>query len=648
MVGIEGRVALELFKPTAGFIGALLAPKIENVKKWSEEKELKGKLETDVLLKVFENYLTKLAYRVAEITSISFPLQKLNISEAYEPLFLELLHEEKNKIYSIEKLLNSEKNSVVIIDSAGMGKSTFSKYLVTKALFKTDRFPILFELRKCNSDLPLIDNLAKELDFPGAIFPRELFYALIKLGKFILILDGFDEVSIDFQEDLSNQIYDLSLKGRDNKLVLTSRPQESIPDLIDNLSFKFNPFSLKQAKSLLTRYDHISKLDVGSRLISQIEKAPAKFLDTPLLVSLLYRTFGTNNSIADRMCTFYDEIYHALYKGHDLINKNGYCREKKSNLDFEEFRRLLRAFCYYMSVTRKTSFKSWSEAIKYIDKASELASIKPESSSKFLDDLLVAVPLMQKDGCEYKFLHKTILEFFSAEHIIYKNNSFELAKKIFNSKAVKSFEKVFDFIFDISPTLFNAVFTKQFAEEICELEKIDWNVVSSLIYLKSCKVGLWNKEYYTKHENERPSFDPPNDFEDGYLSTSYQEVIIDEEEYILALTYKDFPANFHLQAWELITVESDFLPKVTDNMFDANTALIDSLDINIWCELTYELGNKLSSSVSFESLAGNALVSSRHTNSNQKRIVCKTKSKQIIDQIALEQNIDLEFDGFLE
>ncbi|WP_305819430.1 hypothetical protein [Photobacterium leiognathi] len=42
MSGIEEKIALEAIKPASGFINALLATKIEKVKLWATEKELKG------------------------------------------------------------------------------------------------------------------------------------------------------------------------------------------------------------------------------------------------------------------------------------------------------------------------------------------------------------------------------------------------------------------------------------------------------------------------------------------------------------------------------------------------------------------------------------------------------------------------------
>ena len=309
MSGLEEKIALEAIKPASGFINALLAPKVEKLRMWANEKELRGQLDPDKISIVMKRYLTKLSYRVSEITTISFPQLKINIFEAYEPIKLGRLYFHKpsdKNLIELSELIDEDVKSCSIIDSAGMGKSTFSKFLVASLLHKSSRIPIFFELRKISQKVGLVENLAKELDFPGNAFDRELFYKLIQLGKFYVILDGFDEVALEYQEELSNQIQELSIKGGNNILVLTSRPQDSFPDIIQSETFRFLPFNQEQAKSLLERYDSISGLNVGKNLYEQIENVPPKFIESPLLVSLLYRTFGVNKSIADGICTFYD------------------------------------------------------------------------------------------------------------------------------------------------------------------------------------------------------------------------------------------------------------------------------------------------------------------------------------------------------
>ncbi|EMK6695233.1 NACHT domain-containing protein, partial [Vibrio cholerae] len=637
---IETRLALEAFKPATGIINAILAPKIDKVKEWAEERDLKGKLEPSSLSKTFESYLTKLSKRVSEITSITFPLQKLNISEAYEPLYLELIRDAiKCERHTVEDLLHSNRNAALIIDSAGMGKSTFSKYFVSQVLFKSDRIPLFFELRKLNKGQELIEELAKELDALGKQFSRELFYELLKLGKFIVILDGFDEVDLDFQNDLLIQINDLSLKGGENKLLLTSRPQELLPDLVDSATYRFGNFTIEQASSLVLRYDSISKLDIGSRLIRELNSVPEKFIETPLLVSLLYRTFGTNNSIADRVCTFYDEIYHALYKGHDLMNKNGYIRQKKSELDFENFRRLLRALCYYMAVNRKTSFESWSETISYITKATQMSSVEPSSPHNFLDDLLVAVPLMQRDGSEFKFLHKTILEFFAAEYIIFRTDSLELGKRIFESRLFPSFNKVFDFIFDISPTLYERIVTLHHANNLLVLADTTNNnilLLKSLAYLKDSIFGFWEVEKYSIARTvkngsiSRKVFmnpTPNEQFEEGYLSTSSINVIIDGVQYHLAFMSKDSTSKMHNCAWKQISesISIENLCLNNDFSFAQDTAK------NTWHKLLSSNIIKAASYEPFLNLAARVLVGRRYSlESDELRVFSPSQAKLFI------------------
>lgn len=558
---MEEKLAIEAVKPAAGFIDALLGPKIQKLRLWAEERELKGKLDADILATVMERYLIKLSERVSEITSIAFPQLKLSIFDAYEPLALrELLFNSSQRPteYNIDKLASSNKRTYIIIDDAGMGKSTFSKFVVGKLLFKSNRIPILFELRKLNSEVSLIENLAAEFDFPGKVFDRELFYKLLEMGKFYVILDGFDEIQYEKQQNLANQIYDLSVKGGDNNLLLTSRPQDALPELINSTSLRFIPFTMDQASSLLSRYDAISKLDVGSRLIKEIDSVPEKFIESPLLVSLLYRTFGVNNSIANRISTFYDEIYQALYKGHDLINKNGYSRDKKSGLDFEDFRKLLRSLCHYMMLNRKTSFQNWSEAVNFIDKAVSISSVRPTSSSMFLDDLLVAVPLMHKDGTEYKFLHKTILEYFSAEYLVFDKSSYALVEKIFSSKLAGSFSKVFDFLHDLNPSLFDLVITYFFAHQAPPISKNEDEftlVEKTLTFIKTSKIGLWKTIEYSEPlpKSAQVVLATSCHEEGGFNSTVWRHGKIGNEEYMLAINHSDRPENLHPLAWSKIS-----------------------------------------------------------------------------------------------
>lgn len=484
-MSLEDKALITAAGPAVGFISAAIAPKVEQVKKWAEKKELKKQLEPEKLAFATASYLERLSKRVSKMSCICFPQAQLDIKSVYEPLFLRDTFQPHIGDIAIEDVIQNLDKSFSIIDSAGMGKSTFSKYLVYRVLESTNYIPILFELRRSKPGVELIESIAKELDLLGAGFSRELFYELLNDGKFIIVLDGFDEVEIDRQQEVAEQIKTISEKGFSNTLVLTSRKQELIPNLLNSIHYQFSDFSIDQSKNLIHRLDEYSGANIGSRLIEEFDSVPPKFLENPLLVSLLYTTFGANNSIADRISTFYREVYDALYKGHDLKNKNGFKREKLSKLDIEQFKTLLRALCFQMVAKRIMIFDSTSDAIEFINRAVKVSNVIPASSSAFLQDLQNSVPLMLKEGHEYKFLHATIVEFFAAEFIVYESKNREvLLDKMFQGSMSTVYSKVFDFVNDISPSLYDKVITQPIALSLLkDREKIDNNYKSILYSL---------------------------------------------------------------------------------------------------------------------------------------------------------------------
>jgi len=649
--GIEEKIALEAIKPAGGLIGALLEQKIKKVRAWSEKKELESKLNPDTFAKLMENYLINLAYKVNEITSIAFPQIKLPINEAYEPLSLYATTPDRNKRENIpfKSIINASNSNLLLIDSAGMGKSTFSKYVVSQILLKSDRIPILFELRKVNMEDSLIENLAQQFDCIGELFDRQLFCKLLSSGKFYVVADGFDEVPLEHQEKLSSLLHSFSIDGGSNVILLTSRPQSNLPDIIKCKTIAFQSFTKAQAISLINRYDRFSELDVGLRLIRQLDTVPEKFLETPLLVSLLYRTFGVNNSIADRICTFYDEIYHALYKGHDLMNKNGYTRQKKSELDFEDFRRLLRVTCFYMSISRMTSFESYITAIEHIRKASKVANISPSSAENFLDDLLVSVPLMVREGPEIKFLHKTILEYFAAEYLVYHSDSTTKVMQLFDSKYFQSFEKVFEFLYDISPNLFESTVTLYWAKKIVKLDDaLDKKALTlhSLRIMHDCAFGIWEVENYLEDEDEDDeNFDIdktglPFDVREYH----YQKFKLDEVGYFFVLAIGERSVKYHHLAFKELTMFEQV--QIKRDSVKAIKEIYKKGPKNSWITLNEQSIELFKGNDEILSVASR-MVYRKNKSQSGFTYLSIPKAKGLVDRINAEAKFDDELDGLL-
>jgi hypothetical protein len=461
------KIATEALKPVSSFIDALLGPKLQRIRNWAEKQDLDSRLTSGVIDVLLEAYMRRLLRRICGITTIVFPQQSLPLTSIYEPLTLkERYKQDEENAFSLadlEKSLN-----FFVVDSAGMGKSTFAKHLVLEILNSTNKFPIFFELRRLGENESLLAKLAAEIDEKKKDIDERLLPLLLSDSEFVLILDGYDEVPEQLRKTLGEQITQLAVQCEKLQLIVTARPEVSLPELPNSKVLTIDPLTNEQAESLILRYDAVASIDVGHRLVAQFDNISPEFLATPLLVVLLYRTYGFNQSIATKITSFYDEVFNALYKGHDL-SKAGFAREKSSGLDAEDFRRLLRGFSFLLAAKQIDNLETQTQATAVIDEAIRLTSIQPASASAFLDDLVVAVPLLVKEGTEYRFIHKSIGEFFAAEFLSYQSNSEQLIARIRDGSLYEGFINSFQFLSEINPSIFRRSIVGPVAKSFLEM-----------------------------------------------------------------------------------------------------------------------------------------------------------------------------------
>lgn len=102
--------------------------------------------------------------------------------------------------------------------------------------------------------------------------------------------------------------------------------------------------------------------------------------------------------------------------------------------------------------------------MEVIDEARSLTSVHPISSSAFLTDLLLAVPLFVREGPEIRFAHKTIGEFFAAEHLAYSQGGADIAQEMCRLEHGDRFFETMRFLSDVSPSLFKRTVARPIAE----------------------------------------------------------------------------------------------------------------------------------------------------------------------------------------
>jgi hypothetical protein len=197
------------------------------------------------------------------------------------------------------------------------------------------------------------------------------------------------------------------------------------------------------------KFDEVGKADTSVNLIKDIEASNQnvkEFLSNPFLCSLLYRSYSFSKDIPSKKVTFYNEVYTALFKSHDL-SKDAYKRPKHSNLDEHDFRLVLREFAI-LTVKQGEVDYDYPTLLSYLTLSKEnLKNIQFEEA-KFVADLLGTVPLFVKDGNRIKWAHKSLQDYFAAEYISFNSQKEQILTRIYNTQNLK-YLNIIDLIFEL-------------------------------------------------------------------------------------------------------------------------------------------------------------------------------------------------------
>ena len=175
-----------------------------------------------------------------------------------------------------------------------------------------------------------------------------------------------------------------------------------------------------------------------------------EFLENPLLVSLLYKTFEYKEEIPYKKIDFYEQVYAALFNDHDKTKGSAYVHKKETKLDKYQFEQILRVFGFLCLKSDKVEYSS-QLIYQLLKQSIERFGWLKVSVNDFLYDIVHAVPFIQKDGIEYKWVHKSFMEYFASCFICYDNKESEekYLKTMTTSENSMKFYNVLDFCYEI-------------------------------------------------------------------------------------------------------------------------------------------------------------------------------------------------------
>jgi len=536
---------------------------------------LKGR-DLNKIKNLMSEYLAKTKAQCSTINSLAFPNVLKKISDIYEPLTLCSLDSEEflnEKIINGEMLLAKYKH-LLIIDNAGMGKSTLLKKIVIDTIDKTDFIPVYIELRSLE-DKP-IDEQIKTMFGLEHIKSDEL----LKSVPFAYFFDGIDEVQFDKKIAIIKRIKKFSEEFVESNIFITSRPDQSLLELHSYSRFRIKPLELPQSYNLLRLYDANSinlgnSLFLSKKLISEIELMRSKdninileFLTTPLYVSLLFCSYKYKPIIPRRKDLFYSQVFDALFEMHDLSKEIGYVRKKQSGLDITEFSIVLRRLAFWcLTNNGKLEFtrSEFESVISDIELKLNGVTFKPIN---FINDLIYSVPVFVKEGALFRWAHKSLMEYFCAEFIcieVQKDRE-KLLLKLYESNSSLKYKTILELCADIDYSSFR----KSVLRKCLEDYKVHYQRIVKDLNINDVDKEIWsNVTYFSDFNLMLTSYSNANlgDFELNIKNKGkigfFENTFIGFRDYITHITYPNSLKNtvFEILRWrhnEYYYKEKDF------------------------------------------------------------------------------------------
>ncbi|MBP1881872.1 NACHT domain-containing protein [Sinorhizobium mexicanum] len=362
----------------------------------------------------FSRYLTEAMERYSKYKTLINRYDPIDLKENYVPAYIS----EGGEIFRDEDFFNKivSQKRLIVEGTAGLGKTLFVRYMFRHAiLYEKNFIPILFELRNLHLDdsETLISNLVKQVSTYVSGFNEEHFRFGMQAGKFIVLLDGIDEISLDNRTRYAAEILDLAYRYTEAPILLSTRPDDFYAPWEIFRVAKLLPMTRDQTTLMLAKLQF--EPDIKTKFISNITQKyfaqHSEFLSVPLLATLMLLTYSEFSAVPSRIHVFYEQAFQTLFHKHDFI-KGAFSRKIESGLDVEQFRRVLAAFCFISYLEERFTFLQY-QVIENIKAAVRLCGFECDSEA-FLKDLLVTVCVLQRDGNYITFVHRSFQEYFTA------------------------------------------------------------------------------------------------------------------------------------------------------------------------------------------------------------------------------------------
>ena len=205
----------------------------------------------------------------------------------------------------------------------------------------------------------------------------------------------------------------------------TSRHEDGISNLHFFEAYHVNPMTKRQTIALLSRlaFDDDVKQIFIQKVEADLFNKHRDFLSVPLLATMMLLTFSKFSNTTSKMHIFYRQAFELLFQRHDRSKGGAFTRSFHTDVSIVDFHNIFSFFCVASYVRRELSFsdvsliEGISKAVAYEKSKTPTCDRLDLKSERFLRDLTESTCLLQRDGLEYTFVHRSFQEYFAADFI---------------------------------------------------------------------------------------------------------------------------------------------------------------------------------------------------------------------------------------
>jgi len=364
--------------------------------------------------KVLRNIASNLI-AIDKVKTLVHSEKEVSLSSIYYPSRIAYDGGRSVKIECISELPSS--GNYIIQGTIGQGKSFFLRYLCLSQLKDSgNAFPIFLELKTLAENDDLLHFIQEGFRDFGLQIDNDLFELYARSGRFVLLLDAFDELPEAAITDVVKTLEQLTRRYPALRIFVTSRPDSALHPSAAFRILKLERLQTTDHEPFLAKLtqdsEHAKKMKKAIRSSPRIEQ----LLSTPLLLTLLTRYYNSDLSVPNNEAEFYQRLFEVLLYRHDL-SKAGYKRQRHTKLGEREIRELFEAFCF---ATRREGKGQLTKGDFYRALEAAKASTKiAVDSDLFMKDVVKVACLMQEEGNTIQFIHKSVQEFYAAAFILH-------------------------------------------------------------------------------------------------------------------------------------------------------------------------------------------------------------------------------------